>query len=259
MTRAAPPVPPPRSAKDSLTGDGPRNAPGTEEDQQRGFRSGDIVAIDGSPGDWELMERARAAGIWQIERAHRDNRERFEVHTRHLRPLPDAPHVRRGDLVMQHYPEQTHAAQVTDVFRSGYWMARKTHTRDGQTWSSIDEVNRLVVVTRTQLESAARLPRESGDHRGWILQAIVSRFAGKYRVVCSCLPSIEVSRKGRRIGWCSSLQAAETLWEWHAAGETGPAPDDFTSDDLIAPAPGPRARTGHVTAPATLFDLDPPT
>ncbi|WP_138910049.1 hypothetical protein, partial [Streptomyces chryseus] len=180
------------------------------------FRTGDIVAVDGRPGDWELT--APAGDAWEVEPAQAANRERTTVPAAALRPLADAPHVRRGDLVMQNYAEQWQAAVVGNVYRLGRWVAVKTHpaTEHAPAWNQLDDVETLVVVTAEQVESAVRLDVVAGDHRGRIVQAVVTRHAGKFRVTCSCKDGLEVCRIGRQVGWCSSLEAARELWEWHA-------------------------------------------
>ncbi|MEW2631638.1 hypothetical protein AB0903_08255 [Streptomyces sp. NPDC048389] len=206
------------------------------------FRTGDIVAVDGRPGDWELM--APAGDAWEVEPAQAGGRERTTVPAAALRPLADAPHVRRGDLVMQNYAEQWQAAVVGDVYRLGRWVAVKTRPADehGPAWSMLDDVETLVVVTAEQVESAVRLDVEAGDHRGRIVQAVVTRHAGKFRVTCSCKDGLEVCRIGRQVGWCSSLEAARELWEWHAAGSVGTAPADRLPAPA-APAPLPASET----------------
>ncbi|WP_170198487.1 hypothetical protein, partial [Streptomyces chryseus] len=159
--------------------------------------------VDGRPGDWELM--APAEDAWEVEPARSGDRERTTVPAAALRPLADAPHVRRGDLVMQNYAEQWQAAVVGDVYRLGRWVAVKTHaaTEHVPAWTQLDDVETLVVVTAEQVESAVRLDVVAGDHRGWILQAVVTRHAGKFRVTCSCKDGLEVCRIGRQVGWCS--------------------------------------------------------
>ncbi|MFE3378752.1 hypothetical protein [Streptomyces anulatus] len=205
-----------------------------------GCRTGDIVAVDGRPGDWELM--ASAGSGWEIEAARPDHRQRATVPASALRPLPDAPHVRRGDLVIQSFAEQMRAAVVSDVYRCGRWVAVKTHaaTEDMPASTTVDDVESLTVVTAEQVQRAVRLDVEDGDHRGWIFQAIVTRRAGQFRVACQCLQGMEVCRTSRQIGWCTTLEAARSLWEWHAAGSIGPAPADRPS---AAADPAPASTT----------------
>ncbi|MFF3096779.1 hypothetical protein [Streptomyces cyaneofuscatus] len=205
------------------------------------FRENDIVTVEGRPGEWELMARTDRPGVWDIEPARADNRERATAETPALSPLADAPHVRRGDLVLQHYPEQTRAATVGDVYRCGRWVAVKHPlATDGHTRAMVDDVDTLTVVTREHLDSAVRLPVEAGEHRGRIMEVLVSRHAGTFRVTCDCLDGMEVCRNGRQIGYSRTVAAASALWEWHAAGQQGPAPED--SDDTAdaeAPAQAP--------------------
>ncbi|MGX1897102.1 hypothetical protein ACWIHQ_26985 [Streptomyces anulatus] len=205
------------------------------------FREGDIVAVEGRPGDWELMARTDRPGVWDIEPARADNRERATAETPALLVLDDAPHVRRGDLVLQHYPEQTRAATVGDVYRCGRWVAVKHPlATDGCTGAMVDDVDTLTVVTREQLDNAVRLPVESGEHQGRIMEVLVSRHAGSFRVTCQCLDGMEVCRDGRQIGYSRSVAAARALWEWHAAGQQGPAPEDSDGTaDAEAPAQAP--------------------
>ncbi|MFI0934617.1 hypothetical protein ACH4RG_23205 [Streptomyces sp. NPDC021019] len=205
------------------------------------FREGDIVTVDGRPGDWELMARTDRPGVWDIETARADNREQATAETPALLALDDAPHVRRGDLVLQHYPEQTRAATVGDVYRCGRWVAVKHPlATDGHTGVMVDDVDTLTVVTREQLDSAVRLPVESGEHQGRIMEVLVSRHVGTFRVTCQCLDGMEVCRNGRQIGYSRSVAAATALWEWHAAGQDGPAPEDSDGTaDAEAPAQAP--------------------
>lgn len=211
----------------------------TDTDPWGDHQPGDIVAIDGRPGDWELMTRAERIGVWEIEPAQASDRERTTAETAALRTLDDAPRVRRGDLVLQHYPEQTQAATVGDVYRLGRWVAvKEAITPDGETHTMLDDVDTLEVVTREQLDRAVRLPVEDGDHQGQIVEVLVSRHAGTFRVTCQCLEGLEVCRDGRKVGYSSSVEAARALWEWHAAGQVGPAPEDFATP---APLPVPRA------------------
>ncbi|MEH0402889.1 hypothetical protein ACFY7V_03620 [[Kitasatospora] papulosa] len=213
--------------------------PTTDTDPWGHRQPGDIVAIDGRPGDWELMARAVRVGVWEVEPAQASDRERTTAETAALLTLDDAPHVRRGDLVLQHYPEQTQAATVGDVYRLGRWVAvKEAVTPDGETHTMRDDVDTLEVVTREQLDRAVRLDVEAGDHHGRIVEVIVSRHAGTFRVVCGCLQGLEVCRAGRKVGYSSSVEAARALWEWHAAGQVGPAPEDFAAP---APLPAPRA------------------
>lgn len=221
-------------------------APAVEETAADAFRAGDIVAIDGRPGDWELMEPAAAPHSWVVEPARPNHREPEEVPASALHALEDAPHVRRGDLVMQNYAEQTRAAEVGAVFRCGRWVATKRYPQADGTWTlSTDDVETLVVVTREQVESAHQEHVEHGDHQGRIIQAVVTRHAGEFRVVCSCTQGMEVYRGGRRVGWSSSLEAARALWQWHAAGEVGPAPADFTETAPAAEEPAVSYAESH--------------
>lgn len=213
--------------------------PTTDTDPWGDHQPGDIVAIDGRPGDWELMTRAERIGVWEVEPAQANDRERTTAETAALRTLDDAPHVRRGDLVLQHYPEQTRAATVGDVYRLGRWVAVKHgENPDGTPFTMTDDVDTLEVVTREQLKRAVRLPVEAGDHQGRIVEVLVSRHAGSFRVVCQCLEGLEVCRDERKVGYSSSVEAARALWEWHAAGQVGPAPEGFAAP---APVPAPRS------------------
>ncbi|MFC8723719.1 hypothetical protein [Streptomyces bacillaris] len=190
------------------------------------FREGDIVTIDNRPGEWELMTRSARIGVWEVEPARDTDRDRTDAETCALHPLDDAPHVRRGDLVLQHYPEQTVPATVGDVYRLGRWIATTHKTdADGQPVTRGDDVDILQVVTQEQVDRAVRLDVEDGGHRGRISEVIVSRHAGAFRVTCQCLENMEICRDGRRIAYCASVEAAQALWAWHAAGEEGPAPE----------------------------------
>lgn len=119
------------------------------------FQVGDLVALDGRPGDWELMAYTPKPGRWQVEPAQSGERDRDEVHMSELRRLADAPQVRRGDLVLQNYPEQQWAGEVGAVYRLGRWVAETTRqTPGGRSWVSLEDVERLVVVTREQMKAA---------------------------------------------------------------------------------------------------------
>ncbi|MFJ3182605.1 hypothetical protein ACIPJN_30030 [Streptomyces sp. NPDC086796] len=200
-----------------------------------GFRKGDIVAVQGRRGEWELMSHTPAPGVWQIEAARPKDRAPAEAHTVELLALADAPQVHRGDLVVQNFPEQVLAGTVGHVYRLGRWVAEATRTEaDGHTWGLLDDVERLVVVTREQLDTAVQLDVEAGAHRGRIIQAVVTRHTGKFRVICRCSPTIDLCRAGRATAWCSSVEAAWALWDWHTTGEAGPAPADFASPETTA-------------------------
>ncbi|MEV6581373.1 hypothetical protein AB0M92_24795 [Streptomyces sp. NPDC051582] len=181
------------------------------------LRSGEIVAVEGWPGEWELMEPGPGPGVWTVESARLEDRVSAQAAVSALQRLADAPHVRRGDLVMQSYPEQERAAVVGAVFRLGQWVAVKSYTLpDGRVWRTMDAVDRLEVVTPEQLAAAVRLEVAHGAHRGRIVQAVVSSRAGQFRVVCTCAPGAgEICRDGRKVTWCPSLTSARDLWDWH--------------------------------------------
>ncbi|MFF8535835.1 hypothetical protein ACF07B_28445 [Streptomyces sp. NPDC015532] len=184
------------------------------------LQSGEIVAVEGWPGEWELMEPGPGPGVWTVESARLENRVSAQAALSALQRLADAPHVRRGDLVMQSYPEQERAAVVGAVFRLGQWVAVKSYTLpDGRVWRTMDAVDRLEVVTPEQLTAAVRLVVAHGTHRGRIVQAVVSSRAGQFRVVCRCAPGAgEICRDGRKVTWCPSLNSARDLWDWHVYG-----------------------------------------
>lgn len=213
------------------------------------FRTGDLVTVDGRPGEWELM--APAGDDWQVEPARAEDRERTTAPATDLRPLADAPAVRRGDLVVQSYAEQEDAAQVGAVYRLSRWVAVKTYpaTEHGPAWTALGDVDHLTVVTAEHVAAAVRLDVAEGEHRGRIVQAIVTRHAGSFRVTCQCLHGLEVCRKGRQVGWSSSVEAARELWQWHAAGCVGTAPADRLPAPA-APAPAPVTETPHQDSPA---------
>ncbi|WP_405759482.1 hypothetical protein OG234_13370 [Streptomyces sp. NBC_01420] len=191
---------------------------------------GDIVTIDGRPGDWELMSHTEKAGVWTVEPAQRERRTKGTAETAALRPLPDAPHVRRGDLVLQAFPEQTQAAVVGNVYRQGRWVAEKEAiTSDGEIRTMTSDVSTLVVVTREQLDQAINITVEDGEHRGQIIEVLVTRHAGTFRVRCQCLDGMEICRDGRQVAYCDSVDSARALWDWHTAGQVGPAPEDSTA------------------------------
>jgi hypothetical protein len=138
----------------------------------------------------------------------------------------ETPPLAVGSLVMQNYPEQQQYAAVTRVYRLGRWVADVTwHRPEGNVPDLMQDVDSLVVVTREQLDAVTPpLAVAAEGHAGKIVQAIVSRWAGHFTVRCSCLGSLEVCRDGRQIGWSRTQQSAQRLWEWHTAGEQGPAP-----------------------------------
>ncbi|CAM5401908.1 hypothetical protein SALBM135S_00573 [Streptomyces alboniger] len=193
------------------------------------FRAGDIVTIQGRPGERKLMEPA-APRTWTVQPARPEHRDREAAPASGLRPVPDAPQVRRGDLAMQYHPEQERGGIVGHVYRLGRWVCEKTVTdADGTTWQRTDEVDTLVVLTSEQAARAVRLDIAHGPHRGRIVQAVVSQRARQFRVGCSCLNDStheEVCGTGRKVGWCTSLHPARAQWQWHAGGEAKPAPAD---------------------------------
>lgn len=192
------------------------------------FRPGEIVGVEGRPGEWELMEPGPGPDVWTVQSARPEDRVSEQAAVSALRRLADAPHVRRGDLVMQSYPEQERAAVVGAVFRLGQWVAVKSYTLpDGEVFRTMDSVDRLEVVTPQQLAAAVRLDVAHGAHRGRIVQAVVSARAGQFRVVCRCAPGAgEICRDGRKVTWCPSLESARALWDWHISQ---PAPADSAS------------------------------
>ncbi|KOU73707.1 hypothetical protein ADK61_22185 [Streptomyces sp. XY66] len=187
------------------------------------FSAGEIVEVEGRPGEWELMKPGPGPGVWTVEPAQLEDRVSTKVAVSTLQRLADAPHVRRGDLVMQRYPEQERAAVVGAVVRLGQWVAVKSYTLpDGGVCRALDSVDRLEVVTAEQLAAAVRLDVVHGAHVGRIVQAVVSARAGQFRVVCRCAPGAgEICRDGRKVTWCLSLDSAHQLWDWHVSG---PAP-----------------------------------
>ena len=110
------------------------------------FSAGEIVGVEGRPGEWELMKPG--PGVWTVESARLEDRASTEVSVNSLQRLADTPHIRRGDLVMQRYPEQERAAGVGAVARLGQWVAVKSYTLpDGGVCQALDSVDRLEVVT----------------------------------------------------------------------------------------------------------------
>ncbi|MBT1186761.1 hypothetical protein HET69_22860 [Streptomyces sp. CJ_13] len=206
---------------------GTAQVPGTASGDEV-FRPGEIVGVEGRPGEWELMEPGPGPDVWTVEAARLEDRVSEQAAVSALRRLADAPHVRRGDLVMQSYPEQERAAVVGAVFRLGQWVAEKSYTLPGgDACRTMDSVDRLEVVTPQQLAAAIRLDVAHGAHQGRIVQAVVSSRAGQFRVVCRCAPGAgEVCRDGRKVTWCHSLDSARALWDWHVSQ---PAPVDGTS------------------------------
>ncbi|WDN55905.1 hypothetical protein [Streptomyces clavuligerus] len=185
------------------------------------FTTGEIVGVAGLPGEWELMEPGPGPGVWTVESARLDNRVSTRVAVSAVRRLVDAPCIRRGDLVIQRYPEQERASVVGAVVRLGQWVAVKEDPLHGGP-AMMDPVSRLEVVTAGQLAAAVRLEVSLGGHRGRIVQAVVSARAGQFRVVCRCAPGAgEICRDGRTVTWCSTLDSARDLWDWHVS-ESGP-------------------------------------
>ncbi|WP_030888916.1 MULTISPECIES: hypothetical protein [Streptomyces] len=200
----------------------PAHAPASEASTSDSFRRGDIVAVEGCAGDWELMDRA-TPGVWHVEPARPGERDRFRVPASALRRLPDAPRIRRGDLVMQRYAEQEQTVTVGAVYRLGRWVFEQTDG-DGRSSGALGDADTWVTVTRAQVDGAVRLPVREGAHRGRIVQAVVSRHAGQFRVTCCCTPNGDLSRAGRQTAWSDTLDGALDLWAWHVTGEQGPAP-----------------------------------
>ncbi|MFD0437333.1 hypothetical protein [Streptomyces chartreusis] len=184
------------------------------------FSAGEIVGVEGRPGEWELMKPWPGPGVWIAESARLKDRVSAKVAVGALQRLADAPHIRRGDLVMQRYPEQERAAVVGAVVRLGQWVAVKSYTLpDGGVCLALDSVDRLEVVTAEQLAAAVRVDVVHGAHMGRIVQAVVSARAGQFRVVCRCAPGAgEICRDGRKVTWCPSLDSARQLWDWHVSG-----------------------------------------
>ncbi|WP_435057785.1 hypothetical protein [Streptomyces sp. bgisy060] len=189
------------------------------------FSAGEIVKVESRTGYWELMTPGPGPGVWTVESARIDNRVRTQVAACALQRLADAPRIRRGDLVIQRYPEQERASVVGAVAWLGQWVAVKEDpSSDGSGPAMLDSVDRLEVVTAEQLAAAVRLKVSHGGHQGRIVQAVVSARAGQFRVVCRCAPGAgEICRDGRTVTWCSTLDSARALWEWHVGG---PDPGD---------------------------------
>ncbi|MFD8413982.1 hypothetical protein ACFV2Q_19860 [Streptomyces sp. NPDC059650] len=111
------------------------------------FTTGEIVGVAGLPGEWELMEPGPCPKGWTVEYARLENRLSTQVAASALQRLADAPRIRRGDLVMQRYPEQERASVVGAVVRLGQWVAVKEDPRpDGGGPAMMDSVDRLEVV-----------------------------------------------------------------------------------------------------------------
>ncbi|MFJ5071589.1 hypothetical protein ACIQC7_34750 [Kitasatospora sp. NPDC088556] len=142
-------------------------------------------------------------------------------------PLRTGTAVRVGDLVMQNFPEQELHATVHRVYsRGGRWVADLTwHYPATDNYVEGYDLFPLVRVTREQLDAVTKPIRVSaGEHQGWIKEAVVTRWAGYFRVTCSCKDGLEVCRTGRQAGWCRTLEGARALWAWHVAGEVGEVP-----------------------------------
>jgi hypothetical protein len=184
------------------------------------FSAGEIVKVEGRAGYWELMKPGPGPDVWTAESARLEDRVSVQVTAGALHRPADAPHVHRGDLVMQRYPEQEQAAMVGAVVRLGQWVAVTSYTLpDGGVWRALDSADRLEVVTAKQLAAAIRLKVSHGVHVGRIVQAVVSARAGQFRVVCQCAPGAgEICRDGRTVTWCSTLEGARKLWDWHVGG-----------------------------------------
>jgi hypothetical protein len=220
--------------------------------QGEDFRVGDLVTVDGLPGEWELMRPAATPGRWEIEAATYGDREQAEAHTADVHHIPDAPHVRRGDMCVQNYAEQTRGGVAGNIYRLGRWVVEKhATTTDGRTYGAIDDVDTQVVVPAERVASAVCLDVEDGEHRGRIVEAIVTRHAGSFRVTCTCSANIDLTRVGRQTAWCDTVDAARALWAWHVAGEVGPAP----AADAAAPV---RAEEAPEATDATEADEDAP-
>ncbi|WP_183068940.1 hypothetical protein [Streptomyces sp. gCLA4] len=204
------------------------------------YERGQIVRVDGEKGMWCLMAHAQNHGVWQAEPATWHGGERREFHLSALTPVEwpketekwampvDAKGVplRLGMLAVQNFPEQTHASPVLRIYENGSWLADVARP-DGSIMK--EQTCRLRIVTPEQVEALAeRLPVEGNGHRGWIVQALVSNWAGKFRATCVCADGFELIEPGhsRKIAWFDTQEEAVTFWEQHAAAERYVEADD---------------------------------
>ncbi|MET9735639.1 hypothetical protein ABZZ79_34940 [Streptomyces sp. NPDC006458] len=216
------------------------------EDPYGPFERGQIVTVDGREGEWCLMAKGQNHGVWQAEPATLDGGSREEFKVSELSPwgaaealagyhalglykekkkaaawmLPvDAKGrpIRLGDLVVQHYYEQSEARRVQRVYRNGNWLTAVVG-EDGSV--SSEHCNNVQIVTQEQVDALAEPLRvEEGGHRGRIVQALVTRHAGQFRATCSCKDGLELIEPGssREVWWFKTQEAALAAWHEHAA------------------------------------------
>ncbi|MFB6830519.1 hypothetical protein [Streptomyces hydrogenans] len=129
-----------------------------------------------------------------------------------------------GDLVVQNYYEQTQHATVQDIgLKHGRWEADLLwHRPDGDDLVKGRTVCDLVRVTREQVENAGRVKVSAPGHTGELVQSIVTRHAGKWRVLCSCEPGLELCEGSRRVAWSATEEEARALWDRHVGAVVEP-------------------------------------
>ncbi|MGW3371725.1 hypothetical protein [Streptomyces hydrogenans] len=215
------------------------------EDPYGPYEPGQMVTVDGVEGVWCLM--AEGHGVWQAEPTTLNGGERREFKASELFPwgavealagyhalnlykeettasafmLPvDAKGrtIKPGMLVVQHYFEQSHPRRVRRVYSNGNWSAEAVSERDGSVLS--ENCNNLQIVTQEQVDALAEPLRvEAGAHRGWIVQALVTRHAGQFRATCTCHDGLELIEPGRSraVRWFKTQAEAVAAWHEHAA------------------------------------------
>ncbi|MFE0356496.1 hypothetical protein ACFW2K_22670 [Streptomyces nigra] len=166
----------------------------------------------------------RTVDGWEVRAGGFDVNERPQEYGGKLRP-----EVVPGAWVIQDFHEQQTARRVVDLFKNGNWMVRAVahEGTERESWLC-ESIDRVRVVTDAELSDAKRsaFRLQWGQWRGRTYKGIATQHRGKYAVCCACedCMGLEIYRGGRRIGWCTTLDAALALWVWHITGEEGPAP-----------------------------------
>lgn len=127
-----------------------------------------------------------------------------------------------GDLVVQAFPEQWLAFQVTEINGSRVTGVQVNGSTPGR--KVTEPASTLERVTAEDLAARIDVDVEAGGYRGRISQAIVTRWRGKFRVLCQCTGGLEICEPGsRRIAWGDTFEDAQVIWKEHVAGHLAAA------------------------------------
>lgn len=122
-----------------------------------------------------------------------------------------------GDLVVQAFPEQWLAFRVTEIDGSMVTGVQVNGSTPGR--KVRDSASNLERVTSDDLAARIDVAVEADGIRGRISQAIVTRYRGKFRVLCQCTEGLEICEPGsRRIAWGDTFEDAQVIWKEHVAG-----------------------------------------